>query len=87
MMNAKKITVLSLVLAIIPLFGCTSYNPYTGRQEVDYAATAGAVGLAAGATALGLALAGGPGPRPNAVELSRHHPLAFVDLPFVDGFL
>lgn len=37
------------------LVACTSVNPYTGQQELDYGATAGVAGLALGATALAVA--------------------------------
>jgi len=36
--------------------GCTTYNPATGQQEVDYGKTAGVAGAALGAAALGVAL-------------------------------
>ncbi len=35
--------------------GCTTTDPYTGQQKIDYGATAGVAGLALGATALGVA--------------------------------
>ena len=36
--------------------GCTTVDPYTGQQRIDYGATAGAAGLALSAAALGVAL-------------------------------
>lgn len=38
-------------LAAITL-SCTTYDPHTGQQRIDYGATAGAAGLALGAAAL-----------------------------------
>jgi len=35
---------------------CTTYNPNTGQQQIDYGATAGVAGAAMGAAALGVAL-------------------------------
>ena len=43
------------VLAAVAM-GCTTVDPYTGQQRIDYGATAGAAGLALGAAALGVAL-------------------------------
>lgn len=37
------------------LLGCTTTDPYTGQQRIDYGATAGVAGLALGAAALGVA--------------------------------
>ncbi len=34
---------------------CTTVDPYTGQQRIDYGATAGVAGLALGATALAVA--------------------------------
>lgn len=41
-------------LAAITL-SCTTYDPYTGQQRIDYGATAGVTGLALGAAALAVA--------------------------------
>jgi len=59
-MNVHKYTFLKGLLA--PLIalglatGCTTYNPNTGQQQIDYGATAGVAGAAMGAAALGVAL-------------------------------
>ena len=46
-----------LVVALAAaLLGCTTTDPYTGQQKIDYGATAGVAGLALGATALGVAI-------------------------------
>lgn len=65
---------------------CTTTNPVTGQQQVDYGATAGVAGAAMGAAALGVALSnnnndrvvyGGPGwggnraTRVNNVNVNR----------------
>jgi hypothetical protein len=39
----------------VALAGCTTIDPYTGEQRIDYGATAGVAGLALGATALAVA--------------------------------
>jgi hypothetical protein len=39
----------------IAVLGCTTVDPYTGEQRVDYGATAGVAGLALGAAALAVA--------------------------------
>lgn len=46
-----------LVIAFLAagLPGCTTTDPYTGQQRIDYGATAGVAGLALGATALAVA--------------------------------
>ena len=36
--------------------GCTTYNPATGREDIDYGKSAGLAGAAMGAAALGVAL-------------------------------
>lgn len=62
----------SLIVAAVTfsVSGCTTTNPVTGQQQVDYGATAGVAGAAMGAAALGVALSnnnnnrvvyGGPG--------------------------
>lgn len=63
---------LLLIVATVTLSvsGCTTTNPATGQQQIDYGATAGVAGAAMGAAALGVALSnnnnnrvvyGGPG--------------------------
>lgn len=47
---------LAAVLTVGLLGGCTSFNPATGQNEIDYGATAGVAGAAMGAAALGVAL-------------------------------
>jgi hypothetical protein len=37
------------------ILGCTTVDPYTGQQRMDYGATAGVAGLALGAAALAVA--------------------------------
>jgi hypothetical protein len=58
------------MIAFAVVSGCTTYNPTTGQNEIDYGATAGVAGAAMGAAALGVALSnndddryyyGGPG--------------------------
>lgn len=45
------------VMTILLLSGftaaCTTVDPYTGQQRIDYGATAGVIGLGLGAAALG----------------------------------
>ena len=36
--------------------GCTTYNPATGREDIDYGKSAGLAGASMGAAALGVAL-------------------------------
>lgn len=43
---------MTLLTAVL---GCTTVDPYTGQQRIDYGATAGVAGLALGATALAVA--------------------------------
>ena len=68
----RKLMVGLLILAIAVGLGagCTTYNPTTGQNEINYGATAGVAGAALGAAALGVALSnndddrhyyGGPG--------------------------
>ena len=89
-MHDMKYNRLKMLLAMaslsITLAACTSFNPATGQNEVDYGATAGMAGAAMGAAALGVALSnnnndrvvyGGPGwggnrvTRVNNVNVNR----------------
>jgi hypothetical protein len=74
-MTTKKLPVLIMAMAAAALLsGCVRYDPYTGRQEIDYGATAGVVGLALGAAALGVVAANGPhGPGFGPPPLGYHH--------------
>ena len=47
---------LAFTVLAVSLDGCTSYNPATGQQQIDYGTTAGVAGAAMGAAALGVAL-------------------------------
>ena len=47
---------LATLIALGLASGCTTYNPNTGQQQIDYGATAGVAGAAMGAAALGVAL-------------------------------
>lgn len=44
---------IGVLAAALP--GCTTTDPYTGQQKIDYGATAGVAGLALGAAALAVA--------------------------------
>lgn len=57
MENAKfSVRSFLLVSSLIPVIsGCTTVDPYTGQQRIDYGATAGVIGLGLGAAALGVA--------------------------------
>jgi hypothetical protein len=48
--------VMVLLFATVGFYGCTTVNPYTGQNQIDYGATAGVAGLALGAAALGVAV-------------------------------
>lgn len=45
---------LAVTALLVVVSGCTTVDPYTGQQRIDYGATAGVAGLALGATALGI---------------------------------
>lgn len=51
----KDLKEATVALLAVVLSGCTTTNPYTGEQQIDYGATAGVAGLALGATALAVA--------------------------------
>ncbi len=46
---------LLVAVGVVVLSACTTIDPYTGEQRIDYGATAGVAGLALGATALAVA--------------------------------
>jgi hypothetical protein len=50
---AENFLAAAVLMALIS--GCTTVDPYTGQQSVDYGATAGVAGLALGAAALAVA--------------------------------
>lgn len=54
--SLKQFKGLAVGVFTVVAMGCTTVDPYTGQQRIDYGATAGAAGLALGATALGVAL-------------------------------
>lgn len=54
-MASSKYLKVFLIALLCTLLACTSVNPYTGQQQIDYGATAGVAGLALGATALAVA--------------------------------
>ncbi|GAB4259439.1 MAG: hypothetical protein Kow0065_09450 [Methylomicrobium sp.] len=43
------------ISAALLMTACTTVDPYTGQQRIDYGATAGVVGLGLGAAALAVA--------------------------------
>lgn len=53
------------------LAGCTTIDPYTGQQRIDYGATAGLAGLALGATALAVAASKDDDDRRDVVVINR----------------
>lgn len=54
--SLKKFKGLAVGVFAAVAMGCTTVDPYTGQQRIDYGATAGVAGLALGATALGVAI-------------------------------
>lgn len=62
-MKLGKCFTYCLIALFCTLMACTSVNPYTGQQQIDYGATAGTVGLALGATALAVAASKNDRPR------------------------
>jgi hypothetical protein len=68
--SLKKFKGLAVGVFAAIAMGCTTVDPYTGQQRVDYGATAGVAGLALGATALGVALSNDDD-RPNVTVINR----------------
>jgi hypothetical protein len=68
--SLKKFKVLTVGVFAAIAMGCTTVDPYTGQQRIDYGATAGVAGLALGATALGVALSNDDD-RPNVTIINR----------------
>ncbi len=72
---------LAPVIALGLATACTTHNPATGQNQIDYGATAGVAGAAMGAAALGVALSnnnngrvyyGGRGRGSNNVIVNRN---------------
>lgn len=55
MQNIRTAHILTILLLTGFTAACTTIDPYTGQQKIDYGATAGVIGLGLGAAALGVA--------------------------------
>lgn len=61
------------IILLTTVLGCTTVDPYTGQQRIDYGATAGVAGLALGATALAVAAGKDEGRRDTVIIDRRPH--------------